>query len=108
MADKVKYNITVDFKQIMEKLHNVAKDNALKVRGDLMLENSIFDDETGELIHAGEYMIAVGQKDKTPFSPEDRNVCLKVIQEYVKYFVGEDFSKLIKVKDLQPLVEMVT
>ena len=104
MADKVDYNkISIDFSDIMLKLHNIAKSNA--GNGQIDLENSAFD-EDGKFNGAGEFALFVRPHGGGVIEKTEKGKYLDFIKTYIKYFVGEDASKQIRQEDLQPMTDL--
>ena len=104
----VNYNkIKISFSENLVKLHRVALENADRVNSlNLNLLNTLVDDPDKK---DGDYnpILMVRKKDGEDIPDSEKRDVLKYIQEYVKYFVGEDESKLIKVDDLKPIINPV-
>lgn len=108
MSDKVNYNkVKVDFSKIIVTLHKKAMEIASQKYTGKKLINTAFDENGENFNGAGEYMIfsspdPIGEN----VSDENKGEYLEFSKEYVKYFVGEDASKLITEKDIQPISDL--
>ena len=89
MADKVEYGkIVVQVDQIMRKLHEVAKENAKVEQDGYSIFNSLIDTDSPA---EGTNPTIILRKAE-PIDVREKHDFLKKIQDYVKYFAGENYA----------------
>ena len=110
MADKVDYRKkTIDWANIVVNLHNVAMEQAQKVKGDVNIVNSAFSQDNKKLVGWGDTSILLVSKNEKPFqdSDDDRAEYLNVLKTYIKYFFSTEQDNLVKSEDLNPITDTV-
>lgn len=89
MAENVK--IQINTQDIIAKLHNDAMENI--GNSEYTILNSLIEFDKAD--KKDNPRIMVMKKDNSEITKDEKSKCIEILKEYVKYFAGENFSKLI-------------
>ena len=95
MASNINYSlIKMKFPEILQKLHNVAFENAKRKNNNYTIENTIL---VAELKQGNlSPHIIVRKNNNEDVSDTEKKDILEFIKEYVKYFIGEVPNSFLK------------